>query len=112
MEELYQIEDLVPIVKESDSTVYFVSHEDVQNPECLCIKVDFTNKEYYIDLFQRFLKFCRVEDVTEDELVYDFFRQKIYSGFSDEKLVHLVTDFTESMAKWKSLENKMKYGEI
>lgn len=110
MEELYQIEDLTPVFMGSDNLVLFVRTEDLDNLDnCLAIKINTSTRQYYIDLLQRFLKFSPYEEVTRDDLVTFYFRQKVYSSLSDETLVHLVTDFTESIQKWESLENKFNY---
>lgn len=110
MEGLYQIDDLTPIVMGSERLLFFVRNEDVDNPECLALKVDLSSKEYYIELLQRFLKFGPYEEIDQDTKLIEHYRHKVDSAMPDEVLVHMVVDFTSAIEDWNQLENKYDFG--
>ena len=109
MEELYQIEDLTPAAKGSEKLLLFVRNEDVDNPVCLALQVDLSSKIYHIDLIQRFLKFSPYEEVNQDTLVIEYYRNKVDSALPDEVLVNMVVDFTREIKRWNQLKNKFDY---
>lgn len=110
MESLYQIDDLTPIAMGSERLLLFVRNEDVDNPECLALKVNLSSKEYHIELFQRFLKFCPYEEIDQDTKLIEYYRSKVGGALPDEVLVNMVVDFTREIEKWNQLENKFEYG--
>lgn len=110
MESLYQIDNLTPIVMGSERLLLFVRNEDVDNPECLALKVDLSQRTYSIDLLQRYLKFGNYEEINEDPLVIEWYRSKVDGALPDEVLVNMVVDFTSAIENWNQLENKYDFG--
>ena len=109
MKDLYQIEDLTPIVMGSERLLLFVRNGDVDNPECLALKVELSSMEYHIELIQRFLKFGLYEEIERDAILIDHYRYKVDSAMPDEVLVNMLVDFTKKIEKWSQLENKFDY---
>ena len=109
MKNLYQIEDLTPIAKGSEKLLLLIRNKDIDNPECLAVKVDLSSKEYHIELLQRFLKFGNYEEINQDLLVIDYYRSKVDRALPDEVLVNMLVDFTKKIEKWSQLENKFDY---
>lgn len=110
MENLYQIEDLLPIVKGSEKLLLFVRVEDKENPEALALEVNLSQRTYSIDLLQRYLKFGNYEEINEDLLVIEWYRSKVDGALPDEVLVNMVVDFTSAIENWNQLENKYDFG--
>ena len=110
MENLYQIEDLLPIVKGSEKLLLFVRTEDKENPEALALEVNLSRRTYSIDLLQRYLKFGNYEEINEDPLVIEWYRSKVDGALPDEVLVNMVVDFTSAIENWNQLENKYDFG--
>lgn len=109
MKNLYQIEDLFPVAKGSEKLLLLIRNKDIDNPECLAVKVDLSSRTYYIDLIQRFLKFGNYEEIEQDAKLIEHYRYKIDSEMPDEVLVDMVVNFTKEIEKWSQLENKFDY---
>ena len=109
MKNLYQIDDLTPIAMGSERLLLFVRNEDVDNSECLALKVNLSSKEYHIELLQRFLKFGLYEEIEQDTKLIEHYRYKVDSAMPDEVLVNMLVNFTKEIEKWSQLENKFDY---
>ena len=109
MKNLYQIKDLFPVAKGSEKLLLLIRNKDIDNPECLAVKVDLSSRTYYIDLIQRFLKFGNYEEIERDAILIEHYRYKVDSAMPDEVLVNMLVDFTEKIEKWSQLENKFDY---
>jgi hypothetical protein len=86
------LDDLIPVARLGDNLFLLVYKDDIENPDCYAIKVDFLERECYVGKLDDFLKFTPYDAVV-DELTRKNIRDRVKKSIPDKVFLKATTDF-------------------